>query len=262
MAFFDLRGDLLLIRPMPRPLQRRIIARVLYALLLRLLYINTANKCKPSDTQAKREGKACPSIARTIDDDSRNNGADPGGGVAHQRIQREEGDFLALGANVAQHRGGEGVKGGDEQAVEDGVAPDFPDLVEPEFGGSDADATCSYVSASFLYIFLVWRGLTPDGDHDQKAANGHEHGLGLDLESFLNEVQAVDADGTTDTLHNGDLGREGDAVIDDQILTDAEDLICGGVSIRDEEESDQVQPGMAETFDVPEDKPVILRADG
>jgi hypothetical protein len=74
-------------------------------------------------------------------------------------------------------------------------------------------------------------------------------------------VQAVDAKGAADSLHDGDLGREGHAVVDDQILADADELIRGGVSIRDEEESDQVQPGMAEGFEVAEDEPVILRAD-
>jgi hypothetical protein len=104
--------------------------------------------------------------------------------------------------------------------------------------------------------------LTPDWHDDQEAADGHEHRLGPDLEAFLNEPQAVDADCAADALDNGELRGHSGAIVDNEILTDAVDQICRRVTVCDEEIANQIQPGLVELFDIAECKPVVLRADG
>ena len=43
---------------------------------------------------------------------------------------------------MKKHSGGVGVEGGGEGAVAGAEDPDFPDVVEAEFGGADADGAC------------------------------------------------------------------------------------------------------------------------
>lgn len=75
-----------------------------------------------------------------VDDDAGNDGPNPGSRLSKERPKREKGDLAALGYDVCQHGGGEGIKGGDGSAVIDVPSPDLPGLVVAKVVCSDADA--------------------------------------------------------------------------------------------------------------------------
>ncbi|RDW77627.1 hypothetical protein BP6252_05680 [Coleophoma cylindrospora] len=211
-------------------LQGRILQDVPLALLPAFLDIHEADADIAGDGQAQTEGKALPGVARAVDDDTADDGPDPRGALAHQGVQGEEGDLAALGADVREHGGGEGVEGRHGGAVDHGEGPDFPEVVEAEPRRADADTA-------------------PDGDDEQEAAVDHQDHFGADLEVPLDHPEDEDPRGVGDALHDVQLRRGRGAVGDDGVLADAVDLVGCCVAVGDEEVAQEVEPGLGEARD-------------
>ncbi|KAI4271501.1 MAG: hypothetical protein L6R38_006856 [Xanthoria sp. 2 TBL-2021] len=115
-------------------------------------------------------------VRRRINNRARNQRPDKRRRFPNDGKQREEKEFLAPRRDFGDHDLRVGIPGADEEAVEDLIEPDFPDVVEPE-------------------------GLRPDANHalgvedDDADHHGREHGFGAQGEFSLDLPEGVDAEG-------------------------------------------------------------------
>ena len=141
------------------------------------------------ETERKEEikGRRVVPVGRGIDDGAGHQGPDEAGRLADDAEEREEEELVAARGDLADHDLRVRVPGADEQAVEDLVQPDLPDVLEAEAGRPVADHAPAVEQQ--------------DGEHD-----GVEHGLGAQAEAALHPPETVDAEGLGGDADDQEVG--------------------------------------------------------